>query len=310
MVYAERARPDRGTLPGSRELLREMRILLSLLLAGLLAACSPASLLNATVPSGGTEVRSGIAFGPGERDRMDVYRPPDAQGAAPLVVFLYGGNWRAGSRDMFPFVALPLAARGAVVAVPDYRLFPEVAFPDFLRDNARAVAWAMAHAAEWGADPRRTVLLGHSAGAYNAAMLALDPRWLTEAGVDRGSLAGMVGLAGPYDFLPITGNTLPVFAQAGAGPSTQPVTYVDGRNPPLLLLAGEDDTTVRPRNTVSLAERVRAAGGPVESRLYPGLGHIGIITAFAPLFSGRAPVLDDVWRFIEALPAAPLHAGG
>lgn len=287
-----------------------MRDLLSLLLAALLAACSPATLLNATVPSGGAEVLSGIAFGPGERDRMDVYRPASAQGAAPLVVFLYGGSWRAGARGTYPFVALPLAARGAVVAVPDYRLFPEVGFPDFLRDNARAVAWAMTHAAEWGANPRQVVLLGHSAGAYNAAMLALDPRWLAEAGADRGSLAGMVGLAGPYDFLPITGNTLPVFAASGAGPSTQPVSYVDGRNPPLLLLAGEDDATVRPRNTVSLAERVRAAGGPVESRLYPGLGHIGIVTALAPLFSGRAPVLEDVWRFIEALPPAPLHAGG
>ena len=277
----------------------------SFLLMGLLAACSPAALLNATVASRGVEVTRDISFGPGPRDRMDVYRPPAAKGDAPLVVFLYGGNWRTGERGMYPFVALPLARRGAVVAVPDYRLFPEVGFPDFLRDNARAVAWAMAHAAEWGADPARTVLVGHSAGAYNAAMLALDPRWLREAGSDRSRLAGMVGLAGPYDFLPITGDTLPVFAAAGAGPETQPITYADGRNPPVLLLAGADDATVQPRNTEALAARIRARGGQADLRIYPGVGHIGIITAFAPLFQARAPVLDDTWRFIEALPPAP-----
>ncbi len=286
-----------------------MRRAVSFLLAGLLAACSPAGLLNVTVASGGVEVVRDVAFGPGPRDRMDIYRPPSAKdgakGGAPLVVFLYGGNWRTGERGIYPFVALPLARRGAVVAVPDYRLFPEVEFPDFLRDNARAVAWAMAHAAEWGADPARTVLVGHSAGAYNAAMLTLDPRWLAEAGSDRARLAGTVGLAGPYDFLPITGNTLPVFAAAGAGPETQPITYVDGRNPPMLLLTGADDETVQPRNTASLAARIRARGGQVDARTYPGLGHVGIIIAFAPLFQDRAPVLDDTWRFIEALPPAP-----
>ncbi len=230
-----------------------------------------------------------------------MYRPDAASGAAPLVVFLYGGNWRTGNKAMYPFVARPLAALGAVVVVPDYRLFPEVRFPSFLQDNAQAVAWALAHAREFGADPGRLVLLGHSAGAYNAAMLALDPRWLREAGVGRERLAGAVGLAGPYDFLPITDpDVIPVFASVDDGPASQPITYVDGRNAPMLLLAGTEDTTVMPGNSVRLANRIRAAGGPVEQKLYTGLGHIGIVTAFAPLFSGRAPVLDDVARFVAA----------
>ena len=223
-----------------------------------------------------------------------------AAGRPPLIVFLYGGSWRTGDKGMYPFVALPLAARGAVVVVPDYRLYPEVQFPDFLRDNARAVAWAAANAARLGADPGRVFVLGHSAGAYNAAMLAVDPRYLAAAGYDRGRLAGVIGLAGPYDFLPITGEDIkPVFAPVNDGPLSQPVTYVDGRNPPLLLLAGTDDTTVNPRNTLSLAERVRSAGGMAESGLLPGIGHIGIVTAFAPLFRYRAPVLDRVWDFVQ-----------
>jgi acetyl esterase/lipase len=269
------------------------------LYAAVLGGCSPTDILNATVPQDGVSVDRGIAYGDGPRRRLDVYRNENAAGLQPLVVFLYGGSWRTGDRAIYQFVGIPLAARGAVVVIPDYRLYPEVAFPGFLDDNAHAVAWAIAHAAELGADPHRVFIVGHSAGAYNAAMLAVDPRWLAHAGLDRTQIAGVAGLAGPYDFLPMTDpDILPVFAPVGDEPASQPVNYVDGRNPALLLLAGDADTTVRPANTQSLAARVAAAGGPVQSRIYPGLGHIGIIIAFAPLFNRRAPVLDDVWRFI------------
>ena len=268
------------------------------LCAAVLAGCSAAGLLNATVQRDGVTIERGIAYGDGPRRMLDIYRPRVA-GPHPLVVFLYGGRWRTGDRGTYAFVATPLAARGAVVVVPDYRLYPEVAFPGFLQDSAQAVAWAVAHAGALGADPKRVFLVGHSAGAYNAAMLALDPRWLAEAGLGRAQLAGTVGLAGPYDFLPITDpDVIPVFAPVGDGPASQPVSYVDGHNPPLLLLAGDADRTVRPANTRSLAARVAAAGGPVQSRIYPGLSHVGIVTAFTPLFRRRAPVLDDVWRFI------------
>ncbi len=273
--------------------------LVAALCAALIAGCSAVSLLNATVQRDGTTVQRGIAYGDGPRRMLDIYRPPDAAGPHPLVVFLYGGSWRTGDRGIYAFAATPLAARGAVVVVPDYRLYPEVAFPGFLDDSAQAVAWAVAHAGELGADPHRVFIVGHSAGAYNAAMLALDPRWLARAGLDRGRIAGVAGLAGPYDFLPITDpDIIPVFAPVADGPASQPVTYVDGRNPPLLLLTGDADRTVKPANTRSLAARVAAAGGPVQSRIYPGLSHVGIMTAFTPLFRWRAPVLDDVWRFI------------
>ena len=267
----------------------------------MLAACSPARLLNATVSEDSLAVERNLAYGDGKRRRMDVYRPASAASGLPLIVFLYGGSWRTGSKAMYPFVAAPLARRGAVVAVPDYRLYPEVVFPAFLEDCAVAVAFAAANAARWGADPRRLVLLGHSAGAYNAAMLLLDRRFLAAAGAPRP--AGGALLAGPYDFLPITKpDIVPVFPDPG--PWTQPIAYADGCNPPLLLLAGGDDRTVKPRNTVALAERIRAAGGPVEARILPGLGHIGIILAFTALFRGKGPVLDLVWEFIRR--AAPM----
>lgn len=263
-----------------------------------LTACSPAGILNATVSDAGVALTAGLPYGPGPRRTLDVYRPTMAGGKLPLVVFIYGGSWRSGSKDMYGFVARPLARRGIVVVVPDYRLYPEVAFPDFLDDNASAVAWAFAHAAELGADPARITLMGHSAGAYNVGMLVLDPRFLA-----RDRLAGAIGLAGPYHFLPTDDRqAMPVFGPNNT-PANEPYAFADGHNPPLFLAAGTDDTTVMPRNTTDLAARIRSRGGPVTVQLYPGIGHIGLITAFAPFFQSRAPVLEDVASFIQSAPS-------
>ena len=278
-----------------------LRRVWALVLLVLPAACSPAGLLNSTIDTDGLQIEREVAYAPGPRHSLDIYRPAGAPKNLPLIVFIYGGNWRTGSKSIYPFVAATLARRGAVVMVPDYRLFPEVAFPGFVEDNAAAVAWAIGHAGSYGADPSDVFLMGHSAGAYNVAMLALDPNWLKAAGTGTAALAGVIGLAGPYDFLPITQpDVIPVFAPVQDGPASQPITYADGHNPPMLLLAGSADETVQPRNTLSLAARIRALGGPVEDKIYPGIGHIGLITAFAPVFAWRAPVLTDVWRFIEA----------
>ena len=275
-----------------------MRIRFVTLLAGLLSACSPTAILNATVPSQSV-VQRDIPYGIGPRRTLDVYRPTTPGASPPLVVFLYGGSWTGGSKSMYPFVAEPLAGRGAVVVVPDYRVYPEVTYPDFLRDNAAAVAWAVQHAPEYGATGG-VFVMGHSAGAYNAAMLALDPEWLREAGIDRRQLAGVIGISTPADFLPSHDpDVIPVFGPANT-PANQPLAFADGTNPPLLLLHGDEDTTVKPRNTTTLAAAIRRRGGAVETRIYPGVAHIGIILAFAPLFRGNAPVLDDVWAFIQA----------
>lgn len=283
---------------------------LTCLLLLLVTACSPSGLLDGLTPGYGVVRTESLRYGAGPRGTLDVYRP-QAPGPLPVVVFLYGGNWQTGDKGIYPFAARPLAARGAVVVVPDYRLAPEVAFPAFVEDNAAAVAWTLRHAAEFGGDPSRVFVVGHSAGAYNAAMLALDGRYLERAGASRAQLAGVVGLAGPYDFLPITQPDLePIFAPVQDGPLSQPITYADGSNPPMLLLAGADDTTVRPANTERLARRIVERGGVVESRVYPGLAHIGILTALTPLFARRAPVLDDVWAFVSAHRVGQTGAGG
>jgi len=270
-------------------------------LAAMLAGCSPLALLDATVPGTGRLAEAGMPYGPDPRQRLDVWVPSGAPGPHPLVVWFYGGSWRRGERAEYRFVAEALAAGGVATVIPDYRLYPAGAFPGFLEDAAAAIAWAASHAGALGADPRAIFVAGHSAGAHIALMLALDPRWLAGAGFDRGRLAGAIGLAGPYDFLPLTDPAVAaVFAAAPDLRATQPITFADASAPPLLLLTGAADQVVGPGNALRLAARVNAAGGNAEVQGYPGLGHIGLLTALAPLFRGRAPVADDMLRFIAA----------
>ena len=273
------------------------RGLMAAAMASSVAACSPAAVLNATVPTGGVEITRDVAYGDLPRQSLDIYRPVPARAGLPVVVFFYGGSWKSGRKAIYPFVAATMARAGAVVVVPDYRLYPAVKYPAFLQDCARATAWVLDHPAQTSSG--RLFLMGHSAGAYNAMMLGLDREWLRTAGADPARVAGVIGLAGPYDFLPITDrDIMPIFP--GAGAATQPITYARADAPPLLLLTGTDDHQVKPRNTQALADRVRAAGGQVQVITYPGLGHIGLITALAPAFSWRAPVLRDVMVFVGA----------
>ena len=264
-------------------------------LPGLLAA----ALLGLTAP-GGIEVRHDLAYGPGPRGKLDVYLPRRVGPDTPVAVFIYGGSWQSGDRSFYRFVGATLASRGIVTVIPDYRVYPRARYPDFLRDNALAVRFVKGHAGQWGADPARLFLVGHSAGAYNVAMLAVDRRWLAEVGLDpRRDLAGTVGLAGPYDFLPLRDEKLKIiFGPPDRRPDTQPINHVDGQAPPMLLLAGDKDSVVDPGNATRLAAAIAARGGEGEARIYPGVGHVGLITALLPPFRHRAPVLDAVVDFI------------
>jgi len=276
----------------------------------ILSACSPTDLvnltvaLNATIGTQGLEINHELTYAAGDRHGLDVYRADAARGARPVVVFFYGGAWQTGKRQDYLFAAAALARQGFLVFVPDYRLYPAVQYPVFLDDAAQAVAYVKRVAPSWGGDPDRLFLVAHSAGAYMAEMLALDPQYLARAGMSPRDLAGVVSMAGPADFLPITGEDIKlVFGAHCEDPATMPINHVDGRNPPLLLLHGDADQTVYPRNSIALAARIRADGGPVELKEYPGVGHIGIVLSFAPLFRDKSTALADTARFVQDTPA-------
>jgi acetyl esterase/lipase len=284
--------------------------MLSLVALAGLGACAPVDLLNATIPTRDLRIVRGVPYATGPLAAnpsctLDVYRPKSLSGPAPVVVFFYGGSWQEGRRQDYLFVAAELASRGLVVVVPDYRVYPQVRYPQFLGDGATAVAFSLASAESWGGEKRRVFVAGHSAGAYIAVMLALDPAYLAAAGTDRTRIAGTIGISGPYDFRPIVRPDIrAVFGAAADSDEAQPISHVDGHNQPMLLLTGDADTTVLPRNTLALAARIRAAGGPAQVRVFPGVGHIGTVTAFAPLLRDHTPVLDDVVAFIAATPSA------
>jgi acetyl esterase/lipase len=270
------------------------------LLASLAASCSPLTTFDALVPKdrGGARVARDLAYGPDARQRLNVYAPRTAcEQPRPVVVFFYGGSWNSGTRAGYAFVGRALAAQGFVTVVPDYRLVPAIHYPAFVEDGAAAVRWTTSHAADYCGDGRSVVLMGHSAGAYIAAMLAVDPRWL---GDTRAVVKGLVGIAGPYDFAPFDVDaSRAAFGSAPNPAETQPVTWAGAGDPPALLLYGMDDTVVKPRNSEALAARLRESGVAVDVRAYPKVGHVGILLALARPFRGRAPVLEDVSRFVR-----------
>lgn len=268
------------------------------------AACSPAGLLNGASGLVGTDrahrIAEGIPFGADPRLKLDIWAP-DARSAAPLpvVVFFYGGGWVAGSRADYGFAGRALAAQGLIAVLPDYRLVPGVRFPTFLQDCAAAVRWVHDRIAGFGGDPNRIALSGHSAGAYNAAMLALDPHYLAEAGLPPHTVKAAALLSGPYDFYPFTEQRGRDALGHWPRPlDTQPIHFVRRDAPPMLLLHGGADTLVEPRNSIALAAALRRVGAPVELRIYPGQSHIDLAKSLSPLFRRANPALADSARFL------------
>ena len=279
-------------------------------------AISILGVLNALLPKdrAAQVVARDLAFGPEARHRLDIYAPRQAgssPGGLPVVMFVYGGSWAEGDRRDYSFAGRALAAQGFVTVVADYRLVPEVEYPGFVRDCAMAFGWVVDNIARYGGDPSRIGLMGHSAGAYNAAMLALDKSYLSDA--LRRRIRCLVGLSGPYDFFPFDGAiSMRVFGAVREPMATQPVNHVAPDAPPMLLATGDKDTLVYPRNTVELARRLTTLGVAVDERHYAGLGHAGPLLALAMPLRWRSPVLKDATRYLhqhlQQAAAARAHA--
>lgn len=286
-----------------------IRLSIFALAIGAMVACSPLTALNALTPSG-TYQRATAAYGSGPRQQLDVYTPRAATGPAPVVVFFYGGTWNSGARERYAFVGEALASRGIVAVIADYRLYPQVRYPAFLEDGAQAVAWTVREIDRFGGNPDRLFVMGHSSGAYNAAMIALDPRWLATVGLSPRILDGWIGLAGPYDFLPIQNpDVKPVFHHPDTPPESQPINHVESGLPPALLVASRNDDLVNPvRNTGGLGEKLRAAGVPVKTVYYANTSHTSLIGAMSRPLRMLAPVLDEVERFVKSRSPANVNA--
>ncbi|HET9679854.1 MAG TPA: alpha/beta hydrolase, partial [Gammaproteobacteria bacterium] len=251
-------------------------VLLSMLL---LSGCSGLQVLNAVTPNSGYVRHADISYGENLRQKLDVYVPNDVENSAPVVLFFYGGAWKDGNKEAYAYVAQALTSQGYVTVIADYRLYPEVIFPAFIKDGANAVAWVHNNIADYGGNPQQVFIMGHSAGAHIAATLVLDESYLQAHGGSNNWFAGFIGLSGPYDFELTSDLLRGVFGPPADYPETQPINFVDGGNPPTLLMHGKDDERVHTLDTKLLTQKIRAAGGPVTMKLYEDTGHIWMIAS-------------------------------
>jgi acetyl esterase/lipase len=266
-------------------------------------------LLEAWTPAPALELLSDVPYGRHPRQRLDLYLPQRPPAHRRLIVFLYGGCWTAGARGSYRFLAHVLAARGFAVAIPDYRIFPDARFPEFLDDTASAIGWLHRRSGDYGMEGDRVALIGHSAGAYNAAMVALDPTYLEHAGVSPRVVGGVVGVAGPYAFNPLDyQETREIFAPLNHDPDrVQPMRLVRPHAPPMLLAHGTADRRVLPINSMRFADAMQAAGNEAAARLYPHHGHVGLLLAMASPFCHLFGVLDDIVAFLNRALTGPVE---
>jgi acetyl esterase/lipase len=270
---------------------------LSLFGLSMLAACSPLRVAEFLVPSGHLAVVSDLPYGDEARQRLDVYRPRRSAQPAPTIVFLYGGRWQEGSKREYRLLGNTLTRRGFVAVVPEYRLYPEVRFPAWVEDGAHAIRWTIDNIHRFGGDARQIYVIGHSAGAHTATLLALDEAYLETVGVPADAIRGFVSLAGPVDTVWTDPDVQALMGPPESWTTTYPVSHIRGTAPPLLLLHGARDGTVSAENSIRLAEHISAAGGQARSVIYPGVGHIGIVVALIAPWLRIAPVLSDVESF-------------
>jgi acetyl esterase/lipase len=266
------------------------------------SACTQLEFLAANTPAlfGSYWRRVNIAYGPEERQRLDIYEPEKSiHGHRAIVVFWHGGRWSEGDKSQYRFVGAALAALGYVAILPNYRHYPQVRMQGFMQDSARAAAWAANYARE-SHDEQDFFLMGHSAGAHLASLVALDTHYFAEVDAPVPHVAGVIGLSGPYDFLPLLEADLQdMFGPPDRYPLSQPINFVRADAPPMLLIAGERDVTVLPKNTRNFAAALQAKGVKVTLRLYPGLKHEDTLAAMSNLARGRAPILADIAAFVD-----------
>ena len=269
-------------------------------LAALFSACKPFGLINLLVPRSGYDLHRSLAYGKDPRQQLDIYVPHGLKGPAPVLLFFYGGSWQSGNRGDYRAFGQAFASAGIVTAVADYRFYPQVKYPGFVEDAAGALAWLHAHRCDYGGDGTGIFVSGHSAGAYNAVMLASEPGFIESRGGSLDWIKGVIGIAGPYNFLPMCDPAYIDMFHGANNQDSMPVHHVTGARPPMLLVTGTADATVAPHNSDALARKLESFASAVRVIRYPGIGHSGVILSLVPGFRGTTRLRQDMLDFIHS----------
>jgi acetyl esterase/lipase len=269
----------------------------------LFAGCSPVKILNTFVPNTSFSLIADIEYGDLKRQKLDIYipiYPKEADKPIKVVIFYYGGSWDSGNRENYKFVGEALASKGFIVVIPDYRVYPEVIFPAFMNDPSRAAKWVKEHIHEYGGDQNQVFLSGHSAGAHIAVMLGVNEAYLLDQQLKPQDFIGIIGLAGPYDFLPLKSNKLKeIFGPKQTRWKSQPINFVNGKSPPMLLAVGLKDDVVWPKNTFNMATRIKELSGKVTVVEFADYGHIDMVSKLAKPLRGDGDLLRSIVSFIN-----------
>lgn len=280
-----------------RGIFKLVPLLLLCLLAGLaLSTCAPVTLLNSITPSGSFNRVKDISFAAHPRLKLDVYRAEKEIPNSPVLLFVHGGGWDEGSKDIYKFLGDGFAKDGYTTVIPNYRLYPEARFPDPVVDVAHAVNWTNTQYPD-----RPMILIGHSAGAYNVLMAGLVPDYIKETGSNLcESVSGIISLAGPTGIVPLDKEEpyLTVFPDLFTKKDA-PLNNVDSPAPPFYLLHGQDDKTVYPQNSERLLELILARGGDAKLKIYESMDHIEIVQFLSRFFDGKDTIKDDILNFVK-----------
>jgi acetyl esterase/lipase len=287
--------------------MRRLAVIMSVLGALMLSACSSASFAVANAPVAFADVKKikDIAYGDGAQQKLDIYAPEAIETNAPVLVFFYGGRWTFGNKEQYAFAALPFVKKGYIVVIPDYAKYPDVKFPAFVEDGAKAVSWVHDNIGTYKGDNKRLYLSGHSSGAHIASLVSVDPQYLKAVGKDRSVISAFAGLAGPYDFIPEDPDLKDMFGPPENYKNIQVPTFVDGKQPPMYLLHGGDDKDVILRNLNRLRDKIEDKGGIVETKIYDGIDHKEIVGALSWVWDDKAPVADDMDAFMKKYRSKP-----
>jgi len=265
-----------------------------------LSGCSTFDIVNNFGYKNGSEVIREISYGPNPRQQLDIYKPTWRNDSSSIIVFFYGGAWDSGSRKDYEFVARKLAILGHYVVIPDYRIFPQVVFPEFVEDGAVAVSYVLDNALKISDASLPVFIMGHSAGAHIAMSLGLNQNYLSALGHSTKEISGVIGLSGPYNFLPLSSERLlEIFPDAEKQYQAQPINFVDAEDPPVFLGHGDADKKVWPGNSISLSLKLKESGVPHTLLIYRGVNHSGTLKPFIKFLDSDRSISEDVIRFIE-----------
>jgi len=261
-----------------------------------LTGCEPVDVVNALTSTKTMKSIKSWSYGDKPRQELDIYTPRMAKDSAPVLFFIHGGGWDSGDKSDYKFLAATFTDAGYSVVIPNYRLYPDVIYPEIVSDAARAFAWTVKH---FKGQP--IIVMGHSAGAHSALMLALETPFLGDQGIDRcRAIAGVIGLAGPYGAVPLTQEKhIKIFPQRFTGKDA-PLNNISAAVPPVLLATGLADKSVYPKNSIELAAALEAAKAPVQLITYPKLDHVDVVKLLSHFFDEDGLVKADILRFIAA----------